>query len=231
MGNRADAEAREAGAEELDLDFRDADVELSELGRAQADGVGKWLAERDGSDHPTVVLSSPYLRAVETAERAVAGLGIEVQHDERLRERDLGVFDGLTGLGIRSRYPDESERQEKVGKFYFQPPGGESWCDVALRVRNLLDDLRHGYDDARVWLFTHQAVVMAFRYVLDGLSEQRLLKVDRDERLPNASITSYRRSGDVFELLRFADTTAVDDTTAGVTDEGSQVPRVPSEPA
>ena len=221
MGNRADDEAREAGAEELDLDFRDADVELSDIGRAQADGVGKWLAEQHGSDHPTVVLSSPYLRAAETAERAVANLGIEVQHDERLRERDLGIFDGLTGLGIRSRYPEEAERRKKLGKFYYQPPSGESWCDVALRVRSLLDDLRHGYDDARVWLFTHQAVIMTFRYVLDGLSEERLLQIDRDERLPNASITHYRRAGEVFDLQRFADTSAVDDTTAGVTDEAS----------
>ena len=221
VANRADAHTRETGAEELALERRDADVELSDIGQAQADGVGRWLAGQDGSAHPTVVLSSPYLRAVETAERAVAGLGVEVLHDERLRERELGVLDGLTGVGIRSRYPEEAERREKLGKFYYQPPSGESWCDVALRVRSLLQDLRHGYDDARVWVFTHQAVVMTFRYVLEGLSEERLLSIDRDDHLPNASVTSYRRTGEVFELVRFADTTAIDATTAAVTDEAS----------
>ena len=221
VANRADAHARETGAEELALERRDADVELSDLGQAQADGEGRWPAGQDGSAHPTVVLSSPYLRAVETAERVVAGLGVEVLHDERLRERELGVLDGLTGVGIRSRYPEEAERREKLGKFYYQPPSGESWCDVALRVRSLLQDLRHGYDDARVWVFTHQAVVMTFRYVLEGLSEERLLRIDRDDHLPNASVTSYRRTGDVFELVRFADTTAIDATAAAVTDEAS----------
>jgi len=221
VGNRADARAREAGAEELDLDFRDADVELSDIGHAQADAVGKWLADQHDSTHPTVVLASPYLRAAETAERAVAGLGIEVLHDERLRERDLGILDGLTGLGIRTRHPEEAERRRKLGKFYYQPPAGESWCDVALRVRSLLQDLRFGYDDARVWLFTHQAVIMTFRYVLEGLTEERLLEIDRDEHLPNASMTGYRRCGEVLELVGFADMTAVD-TAAAVTDEASQ---------
>lgn len=221
VANRADARAQEAGAEELDLEHRDADVELSDVGLAQAEAVGTWLAAQKGSVHPTVVVSSPYRRALQTAEHVVAGLGLEVHHDERLRERDLGVLDGLTELGIRTRFPKEAERRKKLGKFYYQPPSGESWCDVALRVRSFLDDLRFGYDDARVCLFTHQAVVMTFRYVLEGLSEERLLELDRGEHLPNASVTTYRRGADRFELVRFADTAAVDGA-AEVTDEASK---------
>jgi broad specificity phosphatase PhoE len=220
VGNRADEHARAAGAEELDLDFRDADVDLSDVGRAQAEALGSWLADQSPATRPTVVLSSPYLRATRTAERAVAGLGLEVVHDERLRERDLGVLDGLTGHGMRTRFPEEAARRKKLGKFYYQPPAGESWCDVSLRVRSLLADLRHGYDDARVWLFTHQAVLMTFRYVLDELSEEQLLRIDREEHLPNASLTSYRREGERLQLETFADTSAVD-TAAEVTEEAS----------
>ncbi len=220
VGNHADARATEAGAEELELDFRDADVDLSDTGREQAASLGRWLSGRDESDRPTVVISSPYLRACRTAEHALDGLGLDILHDERLRERDLGIFDGLTGLGIRSRHPEEAERRKKLGKFYYQPPSGESWCDVSLRVRSLLDDLRHGYDGERVWLFTHQAVLMTFRYVLEGLTEERLLDIDREEPLPNASMTSYRREGDALELVAFADTSAVD--AEDVTDEASQ---------
>jgi broad specificity phosphatase PhoE len=220
VGNLADAQAREVGAQELDLDHRDADVHLSETGRDQADSLGRWMVGRPESARPEVVVTSPYRRARQTTERAVDGLGIELCHDERLRERDLGVFDGLTGLGIRTRHPEEAARRRKLGKFYYQPPSGESWCDVSLRVRSLLDDLRFGYDGARVWLFTHQAVIMTFRYVLEGLSEERLLEIDRDEALPNASLTTYRRAGELFELVRFADTVAVD--ADEVTDEASR---------
>jgi broad specificity phosphatase PhoE len=222
LGNRADAAAREAKAERLDLDQRDADVALSETGQGQADGVADWLAGAGAAVPPDLVISSPYRRARETAERMVSGLDVDLVLDERLRERDLGIFDGLTGLGIRSRYPEEAQRRQKVGKFYYQPPSGESWCDVVLRVRSLLEDLRYGYDGARLWLVTHQAVIMSFRYALEELSEEDLLEIDREVQIPNASMTTYRRDGDRLELLTFADTTAVDETEADVTHEEPQ---------
>jgi broad specificity phosphatase PhoE len=147
------------------------------------------------------------------------GTDLEIDHDERLRERDLGLFDGLTGAGIRARHPDEAARRKKLGKFYYQPPSGESWADVAQRVRGLLADLRFGYDGERVWLFTHQAVIMAFRYVLEGIEEAALLDLDREVRIPNASVTTYCRRGPHLELEAFADTTAVDRLDVEVTRE------------
>ena len=223
VGNLADAEARERGADRLDLDARDADVELSETGQKQADAVGRWLARIDDDDRPTVVLSSPYRRAAETARRAVGDLGLEVIYDERLRERDLGVFDGMTGHGIRSAYPEEAERRKTLGKFDDQPPSGESWSDVVLRVRQLLSDVREAFDGAHVWLFSHQAVIMSFRYVLEGLTEQELLELDGSVTLGNASMTRYKRGDSVLELEAFADTSAVDVSDEQVTHEESRV--------
>jgi broad specificity phosphatase PhoE len=221
LGNLADAEAREAGAERLDLDARDADVELSPLGCEQADALGRWMADGGPARPPTLLVTSPYRRAAETARRAVAGLDDatrgRLDHDERLRERDLGALDGLTGTGIRARYPEEAARRGKVGKFYYQPPSGESWTDVALRVRSVLQDLRVGHDGEDVWLFTHQAVVMTFRYVLEGLTEEEVLELDRTVNVPNCSVTTYQRDGDRLRLERFADTTAVERVDVPVT--------------
>jgi broad specificity phosphatase PhoE len=210
VGNLADAAAQEQGAHRLELAARDADVELSATGEEQADALRAHLAALDGSEVPTLALTSPYRRAADTAERALRGLDVELLHDERLRERDLGVLDGLTKEGIVSAFPDEAERRGRVGKFYYQPPSGESWADVALRVRTLLADLRAACDGGRVWLFTHQAVIMSFRYVLEGLSEQELLEIDRRERIGNVSTTRYRRVEDGFRLVHFADTSILD---------------------
>jgi broad specificity phosphatase PhoE len=221
-GNLADARAREAGADRLDLEVRDADVDLSPTGLEQGAALNRWLRELPEGERPTVAVSSPYLRAERTARCALEGLDVPLELDERLRERDLGLFDGMTGKGIRAEHPEESERREKLGKFYYQPPSGESWADVALRVRSLLTDLRHGYDDARVWLFSHQAVIMTFRFVLEGIAEQELLAIDRKVQIPNASITSYRRAGELLEPVAFADTSAVDAEDAAVTREPSQ---------
>ena len=140
LGNVADRDARSRGDARLDLHVRDADVALSPTGEQQAAAVGRYVATLPADEQPTVVLSSPYERAAATAAHALSAMDgrLQVRHDERLRERELGLFDGLTGAGIRAEFPQEADRRRYLGKFYYRPPSGESWCDVALRVRSLL---------------------------------------------------------------------------------------------
>src|SRR3954464_10136384 len=213
MDNLADAQAHRQGSGRLELDVRDPDVPLSRTGESQADALGAWLGGLPADQRPTTVLSSPFARAADTAQRLVAASGLEltIRFDERLRERDFGAFDGMTREGIRAEFPDAARRRELLGKFYYRPPGGESWADVALRVRSLLatEALRH--DGERLLLVAHQAVIMVFRYVLEELTEQELLDVDRRERVANASITRYEtRDGE----LRLAQFNAVDHLAA-----------------
>ncbi len=228
VGNVANTEALERRAERLDLELRDADVPLSETGKRQAVAVGRRLAETADADAPELVVCSPYRRAAETAERALAAWGSdhELVVDERLRERDLGVFDRLTWRGIEAEYAKEAERRNHVGKFYYQPPSGESWCDVTLRVRSLLTDLRDGYAGKRVWLFTHQAVIMSFLYVLENFTEEELLERDKKHAPPNCSLTTYRAADRGLELVSYADTIAVDESEAATTTEPSKTERV-----
>jgi len=189
-GNVADNAAKATGAETVAVGVRDPDVPLSELGRRQAAAFGAlWRAV----PRPDVVFSSPYERAHETARIAVqqAKLDVSISCDERLRERDLGLFDGLTGFGIRNRFPDEAVRRRWLGKFYYRPPYGESWADVALRVRSVLVDIGREYPAARVAIFSHQAVLFVFRYVIEQLSEQQILDIDRRVVFHNGGVTTY----------------------------------------
>lgn len=202
MGNVADAQAQAAGAGRLELDVRDPDVPLSDTGRSQATALGRWLACLPEDERPTAVISSPFARALTTAELAVQGLGLRVRTDERLRERDFGAFDGMTGTGIREQYPDEAGRRDLLGKFYYRPPGGESWADVALRIRSLLATEALLLDGARVLLVAHQAVIMVFRYVLEGLDEPALMALDTREQIANASLTRYDAGPDGSWVLR-----------------------------
>jgi broad specificity phosphatase PhoE len=203
LGNVADAQAHAHGAGRLHLDVRDPDVPLSGVGGDQARALGRWLTTLPEGKRPTTVLSSPFERAMTTARLAAEPLGLRVRPDERLRERDFGAFDGLTGDGIRAEYPDEARRRDLLGKFYYRPPGGESWADVALRVRSLLatEGLRH--DGDRLLLVAHQAVIMVFRYVLEELTEQQLLDIDRRERVANTSVTRYETEDGELHLVRF----------------------------
>ncbi|WP_235509140.1 histidine phosphatase family protein [Terrabacter sp. Soil810] len=206
VGNLADAQARRAGAGRLELGTRDPDTPLSERGERQATVLARHVAKAE-RPRPDVMMSSPYLRAASTARIVAEAVGMAPVWDERLRERDLGVFDGLTGVGIRESYPEEADRRTRLGKFYYRPPGGESWTDVALRVRHVLLDLAQAHAGRRVWIFTHQAVIMSFRLALEGLDETTLLDVDRTQPLGNCSVTRYRRGSDgQLELESFADT-------------------------
>ena len=232
LGNLADQDARRRGAGRLDLDVRDADVQLSPDGERQAAALGAFVRDLPPEQRPTILATSPYQRAYATAERAVAELpsAPALVVDERLRERELGVFDGLTGTGITAEYPEEAARRKHLGKFYYRPPSGESWCDVALRVRSLLSDLADEDDGERVWVFSHQAVIMSFRLVLEGLSEAQILDLDTTTPLGNCSMTTYRRddSGRL-ALVAAGDTTAVDGSTAPVPHEQESTERsVPS---
>ncbi|BCW57605.1 broad specificity phosphatase PhoE [Paenarthrobacter nicotinovorans] len=194
-GNVAATEARLAGAEVIQVPARDPDVNLSATGQEQAKALGTALARMAEEFRPDAVVSSPYARARQTAEIAVeaAGWPVKVLIDERLRDRELGILDRLTRLGVEARYPDEAERRLWLGKLYYRPPGGESWADVALRLRSVLDELNTLGNGHRVMLVCHDAVILLVRYVLEGMSEDEILDLAATTSVLNASITRYVR--------------------------------------
>ncbi|MFX0537120.1 histidine phosphatase family protein [Ornithinimicrobium sp. Y1847] len=220
-GNLADRAALDAEQPRLDLEVRDADVDLSSTGVDQAEAVREHLISLPEDERPTAVVSSPYVRARRTAEIAMDGLDLPLVIDERLRERDLGAFDGLTWIGIEQDYPEESKRRERMGKFYYRPPGGESWADVVQRVRQVLLEMEERYADQRLWVFSHQATIMAFRVAVEGFDEARVLQADKEEPLANCSLTTYRRGDAGLELESYGDTVAVDRGGEHVTHEPS----------
>src|SRR5690606_23810171 len=138
----------------------------------------------------------PYVRAQQTAEifRAHGGCAPDepICCDERLREKEFGVLDGLTTHGIAHFEPQQAEFRRLLGKFYHRPPGGESWCDVILRLRAVLDTISLHYGGRRVLIVAHQVVVLCLRYVIEGLSEEDILAIDREGDVSNCGVTEYR---------------------------------------
>ena len=227
-GNVADRLAHERGAEVVEVEGRDMDVPLSERGVAQARAFGRWLGRQPVDEQPQSLLCSPYVRTLQTARLVVEESGLDdlaVEVDERLREREFGVLDRLTGAGMRARMPQEWERRVSLGKFYHRPPGGESWADVALRLRLVVDEVRRDRAGERVLLVGHQVGVLVLRYVLEGLDERRLLEVGSARQVPNCSLTVWEhdergglRGRGGMRLRSFADDQAVLESSAPVTD-------------
>lgn len=194
-GNVARDAAEAAAGLRVDIAERDVDVPLSELGRRQSQALASWFAALPHAQQPNVVLHSPYVRAAQTAALVMEHLDhdgmLAVHADERLREKEFGILDRLTVLGIAEKYPELHEQRRHVGKFYFRPPGGESWCDVILRLRSVLDTLTREYCRERVLIVAHQVIVNCFRYLLERMDEATILNEDRAGDVPNCSVTSY----------------------------------------
>ncbi|WP_405491213.1 histidine phosphatase family protein [Nocardia sp. NBC_00511] len=191
---------RATGADEYCTGIRDADVPLSELGREQAVAAGKPLAAYDFD----LVLCSPYRRALDTARWALGDPatvgGPEFVVDERLRDRENGILFGLTASGIRSRYPAEYRARQQLGGYYYRPPGGESWPDVALRLRGVLGEL-----DGRVLVFAHDITVVLIRALLGPKSGLEIAET-ATAQVSNASINHWERDKSGMRLVLLDDT-------------------------
>ncbi|HYF21698.1 MAG TPA: histidine phosphatase family protein [Ramlibacter sp.] len=195
-GNVARDAAEAAGLHMIDIAERDIDVPLSDLGRRQATALGHWFGELPPSRRPEVVLTSPYVRARETTRLLMESAGLDpkkvrVRVDERLREKEFGILDRLTVLGIREQHPELAAQRLHVGKFYFRPPGGESWCDVILRLRSVVEMVTREHSGQRVLVVGHQVIVNCMRYLMECLEEHEILEMDRKADVPNCGVTSY----------------------------------------
>jgi broad specificity phosphatase PhoE len=197
-GNVARDAAEAAGQVLIDVEFRDIDTPLSDLGVEQSRALGRWFARQPAKERPQVVLCSPYVRASDTARLILeeagwkAGNDLRLRVDERLREKEFGILDRLTKHGIRQKYPELNAQRSHVGKFYFRPPGGESWCDVILRLRSLTEMITREHAGERVLVVAHQVIVNCMRYLLENLDESQILEIDRLGDVPNCAVTSYR---------------------------------------
>jgi probable phosphoglycerate mutase len=190
-GNVARERALASGAHFIELAMRDCDVPLSELGERQAAALGRWCARH--LEPIDAVVSSPYVRAQETAAIALraAGWTVPLEVDERVREKEFGTLDRMTHSGIEQRYPEQAELRRVVGKFYYRPPGGESWTDVILRLRSLIETLTREHAGQRVAIVSHQVIVLCFRYLLEQLTEAQLLAIDAAGDVANCAVTTY----------------------------------------
>jgi probable phosphoglycerate mutase len=133
------------------------DSRLTERGMAQA----KALAQRLARERFSALYSSDLGRAVQTA-MAIADLTEhEIVTDPRLRERHLGIFQGLNGNEILEKYPEERRLLRTLGPDYVIP-GGESMKQQVERNVAYLTDLAHKHVGETIVVVTHGGVVSGF---------------------------------------------------------------------
>ena len=184
------------------------DSPLNEEGLAQALLVGERLAH----ERIDALYCSDLGRVRQTVQPLVDRTRIELRITERLRERHLGVFQGLTGREAQARYPDDYARFHGRDPDH-QVPGGESIRQVNARVGALFTELASQHPGQLVVAVTHGGVLDALYRFVTGMPLERM----RDFPIYNASLNFVRHRagqwsvdlwGDISHLTRDA---ALDD--------------------
>lgn len=177
-------------------EIRDADVRLTDVGRQQAVRTGEAMAKKFGKIDLAFV--SPFVRTRDTFHGIVEGIGydIPVSFEDRVREREFGIFSQLTMLGIEKHYPQEAARMRLEGDYYYRPLGGESYPDMGVRLHSWLHSLYQHQSGKRILLVTHADVVQMIRKMLERMTEAQLLELNRSDDVHNCGVTSYHYDHD-----------------------------------
>ncbi|MFV2012329.1 MULTISPECIES: bifunctional RNase H/acid phosphatase [unclassified Micromonospora] len=128
------------------------DVPLSEQGAAQATAAAARIAViRAKVD---VIVCSPLSRCVDTARSIAAEVGDPpVRAEADLIECDFGEWEGRTFAEVRERWP--AELTAWLASTELSPPGGESFAQVAGRVRRVVRELLTAYRGKTVVVVSH----------------------------------------------------------------------------
>jgi len=138
------------------------DIVLNERGRDQARGLAIRLSHKPLDR----IYSSDLARAYETARIIAGGQGLDVQRSRRLREIDLGDWEGLTFEEIKAR-DEELVRQWMVEFETFRMPNGESVAEFRSRVEDEIKNIIAKNRDQTVAIVTHGGVTrMVLCYLL-----------------------------------------------------------------
>jgi ribonuclease H / adenosylcobalamin/alpha-ribazole phosphatase len=141
-----------------------ADLPITELGKCQAAAAAARLARTDGV---AAVVSSPMLRARQTAEPVASALGVPLTIHDGLIEADFGAWEGLTFAEASDRDPELHTRW--LTDTSVAPPGGESMDAVHRRVRRARDQLIAEYRAATLVVVSHVTPIKSLlRMALDA---------------------------------------------------------------
>lgn len=153
---------------------------LTDKGKAQAKEVAQKLSKYDSFD---IVISSPVLRARQTAEIISEQLHLPVIFDDLISEYDYGNWNDLTEEEMLERHEDYSEyKKHERGTqehFDFKLGGTESRSDVVVRVRKFLEKIKQEYPGKNLIIVSHGGINGAIEMILNNSGLESFYKKER----------------------------------------------------
>lgn len=171
---------------------RHVEAHLTEYGKRQVADTAMYLKEISINR----ILVSPVIRTIETAKIVCEILGSEYEVDERLYEIELGKLVGMNYEEIVEKYGNLFLKFYADNDPILLSYGVESFSSVKNRINDLLEDLRHRYEDENVLLITHLDPIKAAISILLDLNPKSLYRW----HIRNASLTILRQESQIYSL-------------------------------
>lgn len=158
-------------------------VPLNEHGKQQVQALANFVRNIGMS----ALYASDLKRARQTAEILAERLGFEPIFDERLRERNIGQWQGLTVEEMRDWYPEEYEgiRNDPMN---YPVPGGESRQQAQQRLLGAFNDILTQVKGETVGIVSHTTALKALMVAL--------IPDYQDRDLGNTAVTTLVRQDD-----------------------------------
>ena len=174
-----------------------SDIPLNSKGLSQAKDLAYSLRDEDIS----AIYSSDLSRAFTTANEVARYHSEEVKIDERFREMDQGVFEGLEFGYLREKHGDILKKWSEEPET-LRIPGGETLLEVQERAWNGIDNLINLYNGRSVLLVSHNMTIIS---LLCKFSKKSLLSF-KEFSVKESSKSVISCNNDIFEIELFNDT-------------------------
>lgn len=178
------------------------DIALNEVGQAQARKLGQALADEPIS----AIYASDLNRAHVTAHAVARHQGLELRTEPALRERNYGVFEGLTFAEIETQWPEQAVAWRRRDP-EFAPEAGESLVDLVNRVMPAVQAIGERHPGEQVMLVTHGGVID----VIYRAASRMDLSTKRTWELTNTAVNRLLWTPLGLTLVGWGDTRHLDD--------------------
>jgi 2,3-bisphosphoglycerate-dependent phosphoglycerate mutase len=174
-----------------------ADIALNRTGLLQAQAIARRLA----AVPIDVIFSSDLLRARQTAHAIAQVKALKIHLDARLREVNLGVFQGMTRMEAQQKFTGDYNRFFHSPEYAFAIDGGESRADKEAQIAGFIEDTLLVFRGKRIVLVTHGGPLLSVFRVTLGIPQHMPVRL----KLYNAGINRFLLEDDSWILSAWGD--------------------------
>ena len=167
------------------------DSVLTDLGKEQAASIGERLKDKNIE----IIICSPLLRALQTAELANKNINKEIVKDENFTEVDVGVVEGMHYLEAQEKYKEEFEKMHSHGSEYDNScyPQGETRKQVRERIFNGLEHWASNDKYNNIAVSSHGIM----------LSQTLIALGENAKEIPNGAILHIKKENDKWSIVEW----------------------------